>query len=438
MDPRLPFSTTARCRTSTLPILRQQLCLCKYGRSLKCPRAAREPYNATHGADYAIGLAAAALYRIGRPRRMPDSKDGSDFPSNVQVGRRMPGLSAALAFLCGSLEGAAQADEGSRFQGDGRPSQLPSSFHVDLPGNTDEFQASLTCPAEIVEGVRWPLVIFTGGFGTESAQYTAFAENVAGSGCAVLRYDVSGSMAADDIALVSTLRTLMDWIGSMSQLREFISTENVFLAGHSRGAKLSCLAGIADTRVKGLCLLDPVDNVIWTKGRSGFPSGCEVLHDMQVPVAIVGAGSDSACAPSEANYQQFFQAACSPAWLLSFPAAGHAQFLDSAGMGVVHRAICGIGGADDVAVHRAATATCSSWAKLACGQYNCGCTKAMQSKLDSVVKCAASTHHLSAGESYGIWETPQRDDVLKAAVAAVETVEALQRDGVKVESFLKL
>jgi len=238
--------------------------------------------------------------------------------------------------------------------------------------------------------------------------------------------------------LVATLRTLIDCMGSMREVRDLISTENVFLAGHSRGAKLSCLASAADSRVKGLCLLDPVDNVIWTKGRSGFPSACEVLRDRQVPVAIVGAGSGSSCAPSEANYQQFFNAACSPAWLLLFPAAGHAQFLDSAGMGVIHRAICGIGGVDDVAVHQAATATCSSWAKLACGQYNCGCTKVMQSKLDSIAKRAASTHHLSVGEASGVWETPQRDDILKAAVAAVETVEALQQDGVEVESFLKL
>jgi len=62
----------------------------------------------------------------------------------------------------------------------------------------------------------------------------------------------------------------------------------------------------------------------------------------------------------------------------------------------------------------------------------------MQSKLDSVAKRAASTHHLRVGESSGGWETPQRDDFLKAAVAAVETVDSLQQDGVEVESFLKL
>jgi len=190
------------------------------------------------------------------------------------MGRRMSGLSVAITFLLESYQGAAQAHEGNRFQGDGHPSQLPSSFQVDLRGITDEFQATLTCPADMTKGMRWPLVIFTGGFGTESAQYTAFAENVASSGCAVLRYDVSGSMAADDLALVSTLRSLIDWIGSTGELRKLVSTESVVLAGHSRGAKLSCLAGVADARVKGFCLLDPVDNVIWTKGRSGFPSAC--------------------------------------------------------------------------------------------------------------------------------------------------------------------
>jgi pimeloyl-ACP methyl ester carboxylesterase len=33
----------------------------------------------------------------------------------------------------------------------------------------------------------------------------------------------------------------------------------VYLAGHSRGGKLSALAATQDTRVKALCLMDPVD-----------------------------------------------------------------------------------------------------------------------------------------------------------------------------------
>lgn len=419
-----------------------------YGRLPKSHTAAQgSRHGDCGGRSGAIGFAAMALlYRHVRRRhcsrlivcQATNSNASRDSSDSMKVGRRVPGLAAALPVLLGSFPATAQAEEGNHFQGDGHPKQLTSSFQASLSGIIDEVQAYLTCPAAMTDGKRWPLVIFTGGFGTESTQYTAFAENLASNGCAVLRYDVPGSMAADDLSLVGTLRRLIDSMGSMVDLQKLVSTENVFLAGHSRGAKLSCLTGAADARVKGLCLLDPVDNVVWTKGRSGFPSACEVLHDMQVPVAIVGAGSDSSCAPSEANYQQFFNAASSPAWLLSFPAAGHAQFLDSAGMGAVQRAICGIGGVDDVAVQQAATATCASWAKLACGQYNCGCTELMQSKLNSIAKSAASTHHLNVGDFSGVWNTPERRDVLKAAVAAVETVEALKQDGVKVESFLKL
>ncbi|CAK0850099.1 unnamed protein product, partial [Prorocentrum cordatum] len=134
---------------------------------------------------------------------------------------------------------------------------------------------------------------------------------------------------------VGVLRSVLDAAAESRAVGRLADAGRVLLAGHSRGAKLSSLAALADDRVQGLCLLDPVDNTRWTEGRPGFPSACEAMHRTSVarplPVAIVGAGAGGECAPGQANYLAFFAAAEGPAWLAVLPAAGHAQFLDRAG-----------------------------------------------------------------------------------------------------------
>jgi len=277
----------------------------------------------------------------------------------------------------------------------------------------------LTLPTQSLanQGNQLPLVMFSGGFGATSGQYSRIADELAEGGCAVVRYDVPYSIAVDDVTLADGIRSILDslsWQLSYAQLQKRISMDNVLLTGHSRGAKLSCLAAARDERVAGLCLLDPIDNTVWVKGRSGFPSACESLQTRGVPIAIVGAGSESVCAPSDANYQVFYEAARNPAWLLLVAKAKHAQFLDPTGMGVVQRAVCGQGDEDDRLVCEAASSACLAWSRI-----------------------SAERSNLPAGYFHSIHSSAMKQTNAVQA-AAEKTTRTLQSAGTKVESFLKL
>jgi predicted esterase len=68
---------------------------------------------------------------------------------------------------------------------------------------------------------------------------------------------VEDAMAAqDDAGRAALLSDIIAWaMGSLG----LPASSQVFLAGHSKGAKLSALAAAGDERVKGLVLIDPVD-----------------------------------------------------------------------------------------------------------------------------------------------------------------------------------
>ena len=58
------------------------------------------------------------------------------------------------------------------------------------------------------------------------------------------------------------------------------ATKGVLLAGHSRGAKLSVLAAEADSRVRALVLIDPVNNTAMTPSGPGYPSALQPLRSV--------------------------------------------------------------------------------------------------------------------------------------------------------------
>lgn len=352
-----------------------------------------------------------------------------------QFGRRyLAGLAAATAHLQ-PMSAGVEAEKVMTLSENSHKQPVTVSIPLLFDDAAEGARGILTLPKQS-SVKKLPLVLFSGGFGTYSDQYSRITDELAKGGCAVVRYDIPNSMGVNDLTLADATRKIMDCLSLMPGLQSRAVTDRVLLTGHSRGAKLSCLAAASDERVSGLCLLDPVDNTVWVKGRSGFPSACESLHERRVPVAIVGAGSESPCAPSDANFTHFYRAARNPAWLLLVTNAKHAQFLDPSGMGALQRVLCGQGEASDTIVFEAAISACLAWSKLACGQYR-------SYETVSPILIPAKTH--PTGFHLPGYDIPShiiygRDKGQKMAIraAADEAAQTLRTAGGLVESFLKL
>lgn len=344
------------------------------------------------------------------------------------------GVEPALALV------PADAGEGSEDENpwSGRTITLRYTARVCVPRGCGQLQVRLTCPSLRLRNQKFPLLVLTGGFATEASQYTDIAVDLAASGCAVMRYDVPGASSATDETLVAALRSLLDFAASSPDICRLSDPGRTLLVGHSRGAKLSSLAAAADERVCGLCLLDPIDNTVWAPEAPGFPSACSALRSLDeerpsgpLPVAIVGAGFGGDCAPAEANYQQFFDAVGRPCWLLVVPSAGHAQFLDPAGLGLVQRAVCGDGGAEDKAVRLAAVTVCLAFAEVTCGPFFAVDADTALGPPRLLESTAAQTEIRRRAATLG-------GRSVSLGVAAELTVDWLRRRGVEVESSVKL
>mmetsp|Transcript_46105 Transcript_46105/g.130760 ORF Transcript_46105/g.130760 Transcript_46105/m.130760 type:complete len:485 (+) Transcript_46105:69-1523(+) len=319
-------------------------------------------------------------------------------------------------------------------------------------GGCGKIRATIKCPSLRTEGVRFPLVIFSGGFATESSEYTSLVTEVALGGCAVLQYDMPDAFEATDLALVAVVRSLLNQVASAPELRSFVDASRPLLVGHSRGAKIASLAAVADDRVAGLCLLDPVDNTIWAPVSPGFPSACDALRaaERPLPVAIVGAGAGGDCAPAEANFRKFFDAVGRPSWLLVIPAAGHAQFLDPEGMGSLQKAVCrgssdgGLNGTavDDAVVKAVAAAACLAWADLTCGPLVQAPPKGTKKALPQLNSWEGVTARLEVKRRLqrrpSSAPAAQADLTIAVGAAASVTVDWLSEQGLEVESYLNL
>lgn len=145
----------------------------------------------------------------------------------------------------------------------------------------------------------------------------------------------------DDL-IVAHLSEVLDYVASSRPLKDHVSVGpgEVFLVGHSRGGKLSVLEAAQDERVGCVALLDPVDNTVYAPLAPGFPSAAQQLREGlparrargDLPIALVGAAKGEDCAPKDANYDAFFEAArlgeVGPLFEVVIPKVGHLQFLD--------------------------------------------------------------------------------------------------------------
>lgn len=177
-----------------------------------------------------------------------------------------------------------------------------------------------------------PLVILTAGFLLDSTLYRSYAEDLASWGYSVVLWDLSELF--DDASTVRHMRSIIDSCTSDPRLSRYVDTGSIYLVGHSRGAKLSVLLAAQDVRVKGLCLLDPVDVTSMTPQGPGWGTCLPALRQITqpqgrcVPVLVVGAALNTDVVPPEGNYKKFVDACQGPCWGLTLKGASHLQFLD--------------------------------------------------------------------------------------------------------------
>eukprot|EP00890_Picochlorum_soloecismus_P004898 jgi/Picsp_1/5409/NSC_02768-R1_protein len=208
---------------------------------------------------------------------------------------------------------------------------------------------------------RFPLAVISPGFLITADQYSSYARRLAEWGYVAVVYDFVQQALdpSSDLACVDLLEELLTWCGNLNNpIGSLCDSNNILLIGHSRGAKISSLVASKDPRVKALYLIDPVDVTVYTPLSPEFPSAASALEssslNQQLPVAIVGSGSGSDCAPSESSYNVFYKAARGPTWQGIVQSAGHLQFLDarsSTAMGLVCQASANVtdGQVEDVA-----------------------------------------------------------------------------------------
>ena len=207
---------------------------------------------------------------------------------------------------------------------------------------------------------RFPLAVISPGFLITADQYSSYARRLAEWGYVAVVYDFVQQALdpSSDLACVDLLEELLTWCGNLNNpIGSLCDPNNILLIGHSRGAKISSLVASKDPRVKALYLIDPVDVTVYTPLSPEFPSAASALEsslNQQLPVAIVGSGSGSDCAPSESSYNVFYKATKGPTWQGIVQSAGHLQFLDarnSTAMGLVCQASASVtdGQVEDVA-----------------------------------------------------------------------------------------
>ena len=187
-----------------------------------------------------------------------------------------------------------------------------------------------------------PLIVFNHGFLLSSLGYRSYGEHLASHGFVVALPSLPTSFfTVHHVRLAEDVRYVIDYLVQATSdkahpLFGTVDAERIGGSGHSLGGKLSLLEAVTDNRVKAIAVLDPVDegNPIWNN-PARYPSVApELMPELEVPLLFVGAELGSVlitfspCAPEDENYQQFYEAADSPAIEITQLDVGHGQYVD--------------------------------------------------------------------------------------------------------------
>ncbi len=236
----------------------------------------------------------------------------------------------------------------------GDPSQ-PGSFKVVKTDTVSIPQASgrssdATLCAPSTDGTTigagpYPLVILSPGFMLGRDLYTSYCTHLASWGFLVIARDYSQFaifINHDDQA--TDTGAILDWaLGTKSPFAGKVDTARLATAGHSLGGKISILSAIKDARIKAVVGFDPVD----ANNPSVTP---EQMTNLKVPLGVLGETTNTTglqpCAPADNNFEQYYNAAGSPALQVTVTGADHMDWLDNPSCGLVCSA-CPGGTAND-------------------------------------------------------------------------------------------
>ncbi|QAA77046.1 MAG: hypothetical protein BIP78_1280 [Candidatus Bipolaricaulis sibiricus] len=199
----------------------------------------------------------------------------------------------------------------------------------------------------------FPFVAFSPGFLLSGREYQSTAVLLASHGIAValLTYDVT-LFTADHRLLAGDLRFVLGALPPAAAERGVsLDPEQIALAGHSLGGKLSFLVAAEVPTVRAVAGLDPVDGgAPGTDDPIRFPRAADRMAEITAPKLLLGAerGGEARfgmpCAPRDANYARLFERAISSAVEVTQLGAGHMDYLDNPNCGFAC-AVC-IPGAD--------------------------------------------------------------------------------------------
>ncbi|MEM9458311.1 MAG: CocE/NonD family hydrolase [Myxococcota bacterium] len=265
--------------------------------------------------------------------------------------------------LCVSLLGCQASIDSDGREADGNDrAEMPTSLHepgqyglhvidlVEIPGSAAGriVDATVCAPAdptgEISDDGPFPLVIMSPGARTSREQYMSYCEHLATWGFVVISQSIIGNDGwfppVNHKRPAADVSAIIDWATSeQNAFAGAIDANAIGVAGHSMGGKVSFLAAAQDPRIGAIVGWDPVDaNGPFTPSSSPDWSSAtpELMPNLTLPIAVIGETVNSqgnffspACAPSEHNFEQYYEFAETTSLLVEVFDADHMDWTDS-------------------------------------------------------------------------------------------------------------
>ena len=143
-----------------------------------------------------------------------------------------------------------------------------------------------------------PVVIFHHGFTLSAQDYESYGQHFASWGYVVVMPNFTTSILGGPTHtdLKGMLIALIDWIATHQNdqthpLAQKVNQDQLILAGHSLGGKISFLTATEDSRVRGIMGVDPVDSQggPYPLHEADYPSVTpELMTLIEVPSIVVG------------------------------------------------------------------------------------------------------------------------------------------------------